>query len=387
MTKATNAELIAEKNKKLIIDTLKASGPLSRAEISRMVGLSFPAVSSNVSFLISEGYISEIGEGNNALGRKSTLLEFNAKREYVLGIDLGRYKINLAVADLLGNTEFFLSEEIREQGSIMACLRDILDRGLAQSPIDKGRIRSVCVGTPGVVSGGEDKILLVPFAETLSKSGIIREIRRGFDCPVTIENSVNLGAVGEKWKGCGSAYRNIVYINYGVGIGSALIFDGRLYTGANGIAGEIGFMAVSPDSLAQQHQDFGSLEERISGHSLDDRIAQSDLGLPSLKALFSSAAPEARALQEQILHTIGQIFGVALLNIASVVNPQAIILSGGIGIHIGALLVSEWETMLRENLPFAPEILVSEIDSRANVYGAIRYALKNIEDLYCTLDL
>ena len=387
MTKATNAEHIAEKNKKLIVDTLKSSGPLSRAEISRKVGLSFPAVSSNVGYLIGEGYVSEIGEGNNALGRKSTLLEFNAKREYVLGIDLGRYKINMAAADLLGNTEFFLSEEIRSQGGIMASLRDIIDRGLAQSTIDIQRIRSICIGTPGVVSGSEDKILLAPFAEALNKSSILGEVRRHFDCPITIENSVNLGAIGEKWKGCGSGYRNIVYINYGIGIGSALILDDRLYTGANGIAGEIGFMAVSPESVVQQHEDFGSLEERISGHSLDSRIAKSGLNISSLKELFSSDTPEARLLQEQIVHTIEQYFGVVLLNVVSLINPQAIILSGGIGINIGRLLVSKWKDVIKASVPFTPEILVSEMDSRANVYGAIRCALKNMEDIYCILDL
>lgn len=383
---ATNAEHMAKENRKVILSTLKSSGPLSRAEISRKVGLSFPSVSSNVNFLIDEGYVREVGEGNNALGRKSTLLEFNAKKGCVLGIDLGRYKVNMAIADLLGNTDFFLSREIKNHGVIVPSLREIIEEGLTRSSIDLQNVCSICIGTPGVINDNEDRIILAPFAEELSKDRILKEVKKYFDCPVTIENSVNLGAIGEKWKGCGVGYKNIIYINYGIGIGSALILNNNLYTGTNGIAGEIGFLPISPDSVYHKYNDAGALEELISGHSLDDKVTKSQLGILSMKELFSLKTTESQILQDQILKDIKKYFGVVLLNITSILNPQVIILSGGIGINIGKLLISEWEETLKTNIPFIPKILISEIDSKANVYGAIRYALRNIEDAYCVLD-
>ncbi len=383
--KSSTPEYLAEKNRKVIINTLKAFGPLSRAEISRRVGLSFPAVSSNVGFLIDEDYIREVGEGDNSMGRKSTLLKFNSDKGYVLGIDLGRYKVKLAIADLLGNMNCYLSKEIKNLGTNSPGLKDIIEESQKQSGIDAKQIKAVCVGTPGVVSDGNDKIILAPFSEGIDKNNILKEIKSYFKCPVTIANTVSLGAIGEKWKGCGSGYKNIVYINYGIGIGSAYILNDSLFTGTNGVAGEIGFMVTSPESVKKEYTEVGVLEQKISGHSLD-RLVASQTEFNTLKDLFLSDSKEAKVLQSTVINDIEKYLGSALINISSVINPQVIIMSGGIGINIGKLLVSKWETMLEANNPFPPKILISEVDSYSNVLGAIRYALKNVEDMYCALD-
>jgi len=96
-------EAIAEYNKKLILDALRFNGNMSRADISRYLNLSFPAVSSNAKGLLEAGYIEEVGVGDNTMGRKSTMLAFNAERGFIIGVDLGRFRVRMMLADLLGN--------------------------------------------------------------------------------------------------------------------------------------------------------------------------------------------------------------------------------------------------------------------------------------------
>ncbi len=74
-----------------------------------------------------------------------------------------------------------------------------------------------------------------------------------------------------------------------------------------------------------------------------------------------------------------------LINISSIVNPEVIILSGGIGFNVGRLLLPKWDAMLKANLPFPPKLICSDLGSEANVYVAVRYALSNIEDIHCAL--
>jgi len=81
---------------------------------------------------------------------------------------------------------------------------------------------------------------------------------------VILENCVNLGVIGEQWKGAGANYNDITYIAYGVGLGSAHIVDGKLYTGAKGAAGEIGFMVTDPINISNTYDQVGSLEETLS---------------------------------------------------------------------------------------------------------------------------
>lgn len=387
MGKTLTPQNLGEKNKKAIIELLRSRGSLSRADISRTLNLSFPTVSSHVNYLMEKNYVNEIGEGNNAIGRKSTLVGFNARKGLVAGLDLGRSLIRLKISDLLGNSIITLSNKVDRQhngNSLVNQLNALIAEAIQKCGIHMTDIMCVGVGIPGVLDKKSGKMILIPYATGWDNINIRQELLQIFDCPIVIENSVNLGAIGEVWKGCGKRYRNLVYINYGVGIGSALIINGNLFTSKNGVAGEIGYAAVSPEYILKEYNVEGSLEQLISGHSIDMDIKNSELGISSLNELFEINIPEAIKKRNSILNQIEKYFGVILINLASVINPEAIILSGGIGINVGKLLIPRWEMMLKANLPFPPKLICSEMKSEANVYGAIRYALENIDDAYCS---
>ncbi|HHT65243.1 MAG: ROK family transcriptional regulator [Caldicoprobacterales bacterium] len=387
MGKTLTPQNLGEKNKKAIIELLRSRGSLSRADISRALNLSFPTVSSHVNYLLENDYVNEIGEGTNTLGRKSTLIGFNARKGLVVGLDLGRSLIRLKISDLLGNSLITLSNKVDRQNngnSLVNRLNALIAEAVQQCGISMEDIMCVGVGIPGVLDKESGKMILVPYATGWDHINIQDELTQIFDCPIVIENSVNLGAVGEVWKGCGRKFRNLVYINYGVGIGSALIINGSLCTGKNGIAGEIGYAVASPECILKEYNVEGSLEQLISGNSIDMELRQSQLGISSLSELFEMDSAEAAEKRNVILHKIEMYFGVVLINLASILNPEAIILSGGIGTNVGKLLIPRWEKMLETNLPVPPKLICSKMKSEENVYGAIRYALENIDDAYCS---
>lgn len=387
MTSTLTSRNLAVRNRKAIIELLRNEGPLSKADITRILKLSFPAVSSNVDYLIKNNYIREVGEGNNVMGRKSTLLEFNAKYGYVIGIDLGRSLIRLKVSDLMGNSVDTFTSYVKRRNNgnnLVKQLNMLIDEAIAKCNISMSDIMCVGVGTPGILDRETGKIIVAPYATGWSDINIIGIFDGIFDCPVVFENSVNLGAIGEMWRGCGRNYRNLVYIDYSIGIGSAIIINGNLYTGKNGASGEIAFAVVSPEFILKEYEAEGSLEQLISGNSIDTYIQELNIGANSLKELFELNTPEAVKIRESIVDKIEKYFGVVLTNITSIMNPEALILSGGIGINVGKLLIPKWEEMLRNNLPFVPDLICSQMGSEVNVYGAVRYALENIKDLYCS---
>jgi predicted NBD/HSP70 family sugar kinase len=236
------------------------------------------------------------------------------------------------------------------------------------------------IGIPGVLDRNTGRIILVPFAEEWTKYNLLEGMKSRFTCPVCFENSVNLGALGEKWRGCGVPFHNIFYINYSIGIGSALIINDELFTGSNGVAGEIGYSIPSPSHIRTNFKEEGVLEELISGKALDERIKSLNLGLNSLKELFESKSEVFENLRQDILAKVKDLFFVILLASISVINPSVVILSGRIGINLGKLLKEDWEKALNAHFRFPPKLLISEQGSMANVYGAVRLALSHIDD-------
>ena len=107
-----SAEFLADNNKNLILKAIREKGPISRADISRFLDISKPAVSKNVLELLDAQIIREIGQGNNSMGKKSILLAFNRAKAFAIGIDIGNFKIRAGLSDLSGNILAFEEEDI-----------------------------------------------------------------------------------------------------------------------------------------------------------------------------------------------------------------------------------------------------------------------------------
>jgi predicted NBD/HSP70 family sugar kinase len=343
--------------------------------------MSFPSVSSNVRNLLDNEYLIESGEGNNSLGRKSTLLSFNATHGYVIGADIGRSQMRVMLADLQGGCIVSLKEDmssISNSKDTAHKLCEVIQAAINEGNVQQSKIRCVSIGIPGVLDKKTGEVIIAPFFGSLKLSDIQSEIEKNFDVPIILENSVNNGAIGEKWQGVAKGYKDIAYIDYGVGIGSALIINGELFRGVNGASGEIGFMVLDRAGIRSEYNDQGVLENLISGNQINKSLLQSGLKT-DLKSLMTSKGDDSEIYNRFISELIDYI-GMALINITSVINPELIVLSGGMGILLGSEYQDRWKELLANHVPFPPKIVTSKLSNKANVLGAVAAALRLIVD-------
>lgn len=377
MSEVATPGKLGEVNRMLILNHLRQRGPKSRADLSRELSISFPTVSSNVKALIDSDYIKEVGVGDNSLGRKSTLLAFNEERGYVIGVDLGRFKTRIMMTNLSGRIIVNYCESTNVSEGSEAMIQNLLAmllKVVEKSNRPKEKVQCICIGTPGVIQ--ENNIILAPFLPDVSPALIKKVIFSEFKTEIVIENSVNLGAIGEKWVGSGKSFNNFGFINYGVGVGAALIINGNIFTGSNGAAGEVGFMVTDPAKLRNDFDEVGVMENTISKDKIQRFIAHDNFQ-EAVEQLIQKYK-ENDIYSKMILDEIYLTLGMAMINMAAILNLEAIIISGGLGTSIGRLFEEKWNDLLKRHVPFPPKIVFSEMDNQEGVFGGISVGIEKI---------
>jgi predicted NBD/HSP70 family sugar kinase len=243
------------------------------------------------------------------------------------------------------------------------------------------------IGIPGIVDELEGKHRLAPFMEPLKNMRIDTYMKEKYKIHTVCGNSVDFGAIGEKWKGAGQKYKNIIYVNYGIGLGSALILNGELYCGANGAAGEVGYMLPGMDFKRLRYDEEGTMEKLVAGLELERRIAtETNQPYKTLKDLFECDSEE-KLLGSNLISDIKNLIGLLLVNLVSVINPQVIILGGGIGKQLALRYTDYFEEFLSAHVPYVPLIVPTILDEKANLLGAVAYALSFIHKDYSSLNI
>ena len=381
-TNIKSPESIAEHNKKLILDALRDNGNMSRADLSRHLNMSFPAISSNAKGLLEANYILEVGIGDNTIGRKSTLLAFNAERGYIIGVDLGRFRIRMMLADLLGNevvsTEIINSANTPGAGkNSITLIREQVTDILKKSGKSKDDILCIVIGIPGIIKDGMS--YLAPYTEKYYEKDLIGTLQDTFEADVILENCVNLGVIGEQWKGAGYSHKDITYIAYGIGLGAAHIVDGKLYTGKNGAAGEIGFMVTDPVNVGNKYDEVGSLEESLSISKIEQYLKSGNFDDEIIK-LIRNYQDGGDMYARVMIDEIAMNFGIMLVNIVAILNPEVIIIAGGLGYNLGKLFLEKWMQILENQVPFVPELVLSELNHTETMLGAVMTGIIHVHE-------
>lgn len=381
-------ENISQMNKSAIVRALKEYGQLSRADLTRILNMSFPSVSGNIKQLLENDYIHEIGEaaGKDGLGRRSVLLGFNEKRGYVVGVFFNINSVTASCADLLG-TPLAVSEkkmDIKKGGEYAYMLiREAINDVIRQSGIKVDKLESICVGIPGIYDQATRKNKFVPYLKAWEDVHILERLKEDFIDNIIVENVVNLGAIGEKWKGNAQDNQNILYIDYEIGISTGLIINGNLYRGATGLAGEVGYMVIEPSQLTKKFSDEGALEEIISGIALSDyyeKISGKQIGhftTPTISQLID-LCKNGDMVAERAVNEIVEYLSNMIVNAVVVLNPELVVLSGGNGTLIGQHYLDRIIQLVGNHVPYVPEIKLSKFTgSQAGLYGALYTALIN----------
>ncbi|MFE3686347.1 ROK family protein [Streptomyces sp. NPDC059095] len=363
-------------NERLLLDRLRAEGPASRAQLARDTGLSKPTVSSALASLEAAGLVREAGTMTPERGRAAVLYAPDPTAGYALGIDIGRAWLRIALADLDGTV--VARSEVRNHARTSAGMADLVvtsaHRLVEDSGVDADKVAQAVVGTPGVYDAEKRRVRYAQHLPGWGRPGLFDQMRERLGIPLAVHNDANLAALGEYTFGIGAGSRLFVYVMIGTGLGMGVVSEGQLFIGAHGGAGEIGFL---PWPGGQQPD---TLEDAVSGDAVVAAARSLGMAGPlTAKDVFdaaragTAAAVKAVRLEgERIAHTVAVV--------AAVLDPDLVILGGGVG-HSADLLLRPVRETLRALTPLRPKLARSSLGEDAVLLGAVATALGTARDV------
>jgi predicted NBD/HSP70 family sugar kinase len=367
--------LLKELNERLVLDTIRAGAPISRAEISRRAGISKPTVSLALQSLRDAGLVREASGGPDGPTYGALYFEPVAEAAHVLGLDLGGRFLRGAICDLDGRIRARQDVELRgadAEGVLdaLAALRDSLAAGLVAEAID-----GVVVGVPGVVEAG-GHLRLAGNVPGLEGRPFGAEIHERLDLPVTVENDINLAALGERWRGVAQGVDDFVFLSIGTGMGAGLVLGGELHRGHHGAAGEVDYaLGEFADDLDPCADAVSALAERLARDGRHETVLVRPYDAPAIFAMARRADPLARAVVAELARRIA----LHVAPIAAVADVGLVVLGGGLGAN-GDLLLSPLRELLDRWLPYPPRLELSSLGEAAVLTGALAVGLHSALD-------
>ena len=195
--------------------------------------------------------------------------------------------------------------------------------------------------------------------------------------PVTIENDANAAAIGEGWQGAARGLRDYVFIALGTGIGAGVVIDGRLHRGSNFLAGEVAFFPMTREQL--RAGDWEHCLEGQCGGRAAARAAVELLGPAATAADLFEAARAGKPEAAEWLARTQEYLAMAVVDIAALLDPQAIVFGGGVIAAQGEGFLAPIRDMALRCTPAKPKIVMSELGADAQIAGALKLALDRTE--------
>ena len=336
----------------------------------------------------------------SCIGNRQQRVEDNVASEHsVIGIDLGGTKISTALVDSAGK---IVTHDYRETPAaegpqaVIGRMLDAARRVMAQAGVTRSQVAAVGIGSPGPLDIEAGVVMDTPNLEGWDYVPLRQLIGDGLGITAFLENDANAAALGEHRFGAGRGVAHMIYVTVSTGIGGGLILDGRLYHGANGIAGEIGHQTLVPDGPLCGCGNRGCLEALASGTAIArqarERVAR---GVPTLIAdlaegdperitakLVAQAANQGDEEAQEILTRAMNYLGIGMANLVNLFNPQLIVIGGGL-VNIGETLFGSVRRVI-DRRPFraaaqAVRVVPAELGDDVGVLGAAAVALAQID--------
>jgi glucokinase len=291
-----------------------------------------------------------------------------------IGIDIGGTKIWAALGSESGE---IIAECIDNTCIDRMGFLDQLNRIITSLTQDAGigaeRLSGVGIGVPGAVSSNTGTIKWVPNLLNLNGLNVEKFFKQQWGLPIALQNDAQLALIGEQWLGAAKGRSHVVMLTIGTGIGGAVMINGQLWEGAHGIAGSMGWLTM--DLKDKGHSELGWFERMASGTAINRRAHFLTNPMNSHELFEAKAKGDQEA--KQLVCDIGFCVGAGIANIASVLDPEMVVIGGGVSNELSALLPSAREALKRYGPPLVREIpvLPSELGNRSGMLGGLRLSL------------
>ena len=367
---AARPPLIRAMNEQLLLGHIRLSGPVSRADLARISGLSKPTVSLALANVERAGLVRIAGQRTGVPGRTAQLYEVRPEAGFVLGLDIGLKYLRGAVADLAGevrtrNSRKVVATSVRGR---LAELVELADDLCARAGTARQAVTQTVIGTPGVYDPQRNAIALTGGLAGWDRPAALAGLRDAFGPRLALENDVDAAALAERTHGYGRDCESFAFVHIGTGIGMGLVLGGGLHRGVHGVAGEIAFMPLCEDDSDDARRR-GPLEAAAAAAGIVRAARKAGMRGPvSARSVFAAAAKgDERA--KAVVAEEARLVARAICTVITVVDPGLIVLGGGIGQAPGfAAAVS---AALRAMSPVMAEVKVSALGSDVVVDGCL----------------
>lgn len=306
-------------------------------------------------------------------------------KKYGFGVDIGGTTIKMGFFETNGKLidKWEIKTNTTNGGTyILSDIAKAIDNKLAQEAISKDEIQGIGVGVPGPVreNGVVNRCVNLGWGVL----NVAEELTALTGVLVRVGNDANVAALGELWQGGAKGCRDAVMVTLGTGVGGGIIIDGRIVAGFHGAGGEIGHITVNPDEIeACNCGQYGCLEQYTSATGIV-RMAKRKLAKSDDKSALRKYEPltakdvfdEAKAGDElalELVDELGEILGSALSNLACVVNPETIVIGGGVS-KAGAILIDTIQEHFKETAFHAlkeTRFELAKLGNDAGIYGSM----------------
>lgn len=373
------ADTIRYINRQIVLNYIREKEPISRAEISHETALQRSTVSLIVDELKTRGLIYEV-EGESTGGRPPTLLRLRAAGCMAIGIDVGTAQTTVAIADLVGRV---IERDVFETDPDVATTFRRLTSSVQKFIQANVNIEGIGVSVPGLVSPETGAALFIPHFKWRNWA-LAAELSEATGLPVTVDNDANAAALAELWLGRPEIrdVRDFILVLVHEGLGTGIIFDGQVYQGVAGAAGEFGHMTIGKgapvvcaagseecwEAFASERAALARYKQRRSG------VADSEL---SFDGLIDKAFAKDDAAKEALVET-AHFLGLGISNLTKGLSPEAVILAGDIA-RAWPLIADELRSTLAVNticsdLVSAP-VFASTLGADTRLMGALSLVL------------
>ncbi|HKU59391.1 MAG TPA: ROK family transcriptional regulator [Gaiellaceae bacterium] len=371
--------LLKRLNEEAVLHAIRAAAPISRAQISRRSGISKPTVSTALQSLLNAGLVRETPATPGGPHYGAVYFEPVDEAALVFGVDLGARFLRGVLGDLAGrirarqDVQLDVADADRALDAIVtlrATLAETAD--LAASLAEE-----TVVGVPGVVEQADGTVRLALNVAGLDGRRFGGELRERLGGRVTVENDVNLAALGEGSLGVARGSEDFVFLSVGTGLGAGLVVRGDLQRGHHGAAGELDYVRAGLD------QDLDPCAAALS--ALAERLAdgkRTTIAPPYEPRAVFAAARDGDDVAHAVVEEEARRIALHVVPIASVTDVGLVVLGGGIGAN--AELLEPVRRLLRDWLPYPPRVEMSSLGDGAVLTGAlsigVRSALETVFD-------
>jgi len=395
MLNALNSRQIRQFNCAKVFRVVQSHGAISRADLARFTRLSPATVTETVRILLKAGYLTEAELGEASGGRPPIMIRINNQRNYIIGIDLDVRKMTVLLCNLGLETisaKTVVLDTINYQ-EVLATIAAQVECLIREHAVNRRKILGLGLGVPGYVNFTQG---LVRFAPNLrwQDEPIKEDLESMLKLEVLVENDAKLSAFGEKWFGAGQEANEMAYVSVKAGLGCGLIFDGEIYRGIDGSAGELGHMTIDPAGPECTCGNYGCWETFADNSAILSRALRATAATPDsmLRSISEEKGrqitiddlTEAFHMQDpvavKVVRESAWYLGIGIVNIVNAFNPELVIIGGEI-IKAGPQFFEAVKAVVQKRALRVPreraKIVPSVLGEKACAIGATMLVIEN----------